>query len=231
MKPTGFILYEGPSVLDGAPIVAIATLSSSNVKTGNMVQTWILRADIHPLDAIKNSGDKSICGICPQRPAIDGACYVNVGQAPSGIWKAYVAGKYPIYNGLEHSKYIQGRALRLGAYGDPAAVPVKVWRPLVELAKGHTGYTHQLRHKNWQKGIGELCQISTGTEKSTLIANDRGFSTFRIKGPDQPLLPGEIECLADTKGITCMECLKCDGRGERVAITVHGSKKNRYKAA
>ena len=44
----GFIMYQGPSMLDGAPIVVIATMSTSNVKTGQMVQTWILRADINP---------------------------------------------------------------------------------------------------------------------------------------------------------------------------------------
>lgn len=47
----GFVLYEGPSVLDGAPIVAIATMSTKNAKTGAMVQTWILRANMAPLAA------------------------------------------------------------------------------------------------------------------------------------------------------------------------------------
>jgi len=36
-KLNGVVLYEGPSMLDGEPIVVIATLKSSNIKTGNMV--------------------------------------------------------------------------------------------------------------------------------------------------------------------------------------------------
>ena len=45
---SGFIIYEGPSQIDGAPIVAIATLKSRNRKNGAMIQTWILRAYMHP---------------------------------------------------------------------------------------------------------------------------------------------------------------------------------------
>ena len=41
----GFVLYEGPSKLDGEPIVAIATLKTENTKTGPTIQTWILKAD------------------------------------------------------------------------------------------------------------------------------------------------------------------------------------------
>ena len=65
------IIYEGPSVIDGKPIVAIATYSGRNRKTGAMVQTYILRADLNPLDASKTGEDASICGRQLGRP--DGA--------------------------------------------------------------------------------------------------------------------------------------------------------------
>ena len=51
-KPSGFIIYQGPSLLDGKPIVAIATTASRNVKTGSMVSIWILRQDIDPVTFI-----------------------------------------------------------------------------------------------------------------------------------------------------------------------------------
>ena len=58
----GYVLHEGPSPFDGQPIVSIATLHSSNRNTGDMVQTWILPRDLHPLDAVKthvvNAKDK-----------------------------------------------------------------------------------------------------------------------------------------------------------------------------
>jgi len=40
------IIYRGPSVLDGAPIVVVATYSKRNKKTGTMVQTYIIRDDM-----------------------------------------------------------------------------------------------------------------------------------------------------------------------------------------
>ena len=64
-KQRGFILYDGPSVLDGQPIVVIATMETSNRKTGQMVQTWIIRSDISPTDAAKIGLDSSVCGHCP----------------------------------------------------------------------------------------------------------------------------------------------------------------------
>ena len=45
------IIYNGPSLLDGQPIVVIATYSNRNKKTGHVVQTYILRSDINPLEA------------------------------------------------------------------------------------------------------------------------------------------------------------------------------------
>ena len=42
----GIIFYEGPSVLDGAPIVGIALAKSTNRKTGDLVQTYIIRSEI-----------------------------------------------------------------------------------------------------------------------------------------------------------------------------------------
>jgi hypothetical protein len=91
------IVWEGPSQLDGAPIVAVATYdtrddhSSANTKTGAMAQIYILRSDIAPLDVLARGLDTSICGDCPHRsPASggSGACYVQVAKAPRGIWEA-----------------------------------------------------------------------------------------------------------------------------------------------
>ena len=45
------VIYRGPSLLDGAPIVVIATVTDTNSKTGAMVQTYIIRSDMPPTDA------------------------------------------------------------------------------------------------------------------------------------------------------------------------------------
>ena len=49
--PSGFVLYDGPSMLNQwENVIVIATLSSANVKTGNMIQTWILVKDYAPVE-------------------------------------------------------------------------------------------------------------------------------------------------------------------------------------
>ena len=76
-KFTGIILYEGPSVIDGGPVVVIANRiahASGNEKTGAMVQTFIIRRDMRPLEALSSGADKSICGGCIHRPANGGTC-------------------------------------------------------------------------------------------------------------------------------------------------------------
>ena len=74
-KPNGVVVYQGPSQIDGAPIVVIMTGlngKSRNAKTGDLVATWILRADKKPTDAVQSGADSSICGACPHRGQIEG---------------------------------------------------------------------------------------------------------------------------------------------------------------
>ena len=64
-KQTTYLLWEGPSELDGKPIMAVATnvgQSSSNTKTGDMIQIWYMRSDIEPHQALKTGDDESVCG-------------------------------------------------------------------------------------------------------------------------------------------------------------------------
>jgi hypothetical protein len=94
------IIYNGPSLLDGKPIVVIATFSNRNTKTGAVVQTYILRSDINPLEASKTGEDFSICGDCTMRgevttdPARKQAkgrrCYVNLGQGVLIVFKSRI---------------------------------------------------------------------------------------------------------------------------------------------
>ena len=231
-KINGLVLWQGPSVLDGAPIALIATLKTSNVKTGDMVQTWIIRTDVNPVEASKQSLDASVCGGCPHRHSLGGACYVNIGQAPNAVFKTYTKGGYPtVQQNPELLQLLQGRKIRAGAYGDPAAVPAHVWAPIVAMAAGVTGYTHQSAHRNFDPAILDFCMVSADTPKQALRAHAAGARTFRVRTPDAPMLAGEIECLADSEGLSCADCLLCHGKrtaAPNVVITVHGSRAARY---
>lgn len=145
------IVYQGPSRLDpSAEIVVILTGldgSSSNAKTGGMVQSYIIRTDRSPNDAVKDGSDRAICGDCPHRMQADGkrSCYVTLAHGPLSVYKAFKRGSYESVTPELAAYRIAGRMLRLGTYGDPGAVPVEVWEALTKLVKGWTGYTHQWR--------------------------------------------------------------------------------------
>lgn len=225
----GAILYKGPSLLDGAPIVVIATglaHSSANRKTGDMIQTYILREDMEPTAAVKLGADSTICGQCPHRGSGNGkerTCYVNVGQGPLAVYRAYKRGLYAVADSVEVGKK---RIVRLGSYGDPAAVPVSIWTQLTAECVGFTGYTHCWRNA---PDLRELCMASADSIDDAKEAQAMGWRTFRVAMPcDNPKLDNEVRCPASAemgKKLTCSECLACggaDGRKGSVVIQAHG---------
>lgn len=222
---TGIELYRGPSLLNGAPIVAIATLHSKNVKTGDMVQTFILNAEEAPREAVKSGVDEAICGQCPHRHFTGGACYVTPWQGPGRVYDSWKKGRYPVAT-RRHINRLVGRAVRLGSYGDPAAVPKEIWQPLLDVATFATGYTHQPSAENTA-----YCMASADSEAEAIAYQAKGMRTFRVKSERDPLLKGEILCPASVnEQIQCIDCRICSGgsEGTNVAINAHGQRAKRY---
>jgi hypothetical protein len=233
-----FILYRGPSQLDGKPIVVIATglaSSSSNVKTGSLIQTWILREDVSPTVAIHTGDDVSICGACPHRGTIvDGknvgrSCYVTVFQAPLAVWKAYQRGIYPTLSPSEAREAFKGRRVRLGAYGDPAAVPFHIWQEALQDVDAMTGYTHQWRVCS--PDFASYVMASCDNEADHADAKAMGYRTFRVRTSQEALKPREIICPASQEAgykTTCASCIACGGHSSKaradIVIVAHGSK-------
>ena len=240
----GFIFYRGPSMLDGQPIVGIATLTSKNDKTGNMVQTFILRADMTPLDALATGADISICGTCPHRPKRIRVrdpktgrftskkvrtCYVDVGKSVQQVFGAFTRGSYPTLEPVDGAPLLADRMVRLGAYGDPAAIPAHVWIALLANAKGHTGYTHQWR-KPLAADLAPLVMASADSPRDRDVARAKGWRTFTVVKIGTPLAPREFACPASPEGGNrrqCVDCGACDGATRAgqasVAIVVHGN--------
>jgi hypothetical protein len=155
------IIYRGPSLYDGAPIIVIANFSKRNRKTGGVVQTYILRDAIDPRDASKGGQDVSICGTCPHRGKVTTdpvrkiakgrTCYVNLGQGVLITWLALQRGVYPNAQDVASRAAIgAGRVVRIGTYGDPAAVPQEIWTDLLRDAASWTAYTHS---SGWRPDI------------------------------------------------------------------------------
>jgi len=241
VKPRGYVIWRGRSLLNGDPIVAIALTHSSNRKTGDMAQTYILREDVDPVTAARTGADIAICGMCPQRPFLKGKCYVTLIHGPQSVYRALKADKYPQEDPWRAGRDLAGRMVRLGTYGDPASVPAWVWKSLVAHAQGHTGYTHQ-----WQvpldpeqlAGINELCMASVDSSEQALEAKGQGLRYFRSRQASEPKLPGEFICPASNeagKVKTCAQCGACDGsdRPARASpvIILHGVRAPRPAAA
>jgi hypothetical protein len=241
---SGVVLYEGPSRIDGKPIVAIAcriTDASNNDKTGAMVQTFIMRRDIAPHKALKTGGDASVCGDCPLRPIHKGAtrCYVRVYQAPLSVWNAYHRDRYAIagvdFDAALFPELFAGLSFRIGSYGDPAAIPSSVWKTATRRVKNRTGYTHQWRRRIGV-GLKNLCMASADSESDVATATAKGWRTFRVRKHGAPVLANESVCPASKEGgqrTQCDTCGLCQGAtiaARNIVIADHGLMDTRRRA-
>ncbi|MEE8522155.1 MAG: hypothetical protein V3S83_12410 [Gemmatimonadota bacterium] len=235
MKSNGAILWEGASLLDGKPIVAIVTglrSGSTNRKTGSMLQTWILRADVEPHTAIKTGADASICGDCPHRGTAKGdrtegrACYVLTHNAPLAIFRGYKREIYPRALANEIPELGAWRSVRLGAYGDPAAVPAWVWRGLTKRASNWTGYTHRWRSA---RVLQSLCMASVDNPEERAQARAEGWRCFYVAPKGSAVSmdvrvareQASVICPASEergKRTTCTECGLCRGTSVSTAV-------------
>jgi hypothetical protein len=220
-NPLGYIAYEGPSLIDGKPIVVIVNRldGSDNAKTGAIVQSFIIRADVPPVEALKTGADASICGDCPHRPLLaktngQAPCYVNVGRSVRSVYEAYKRGRYTRADAATIAKALSGKIVRLGIYGDPAAAPVSMWIQITRYAAGRRGYTHQWQRPDFDaQAWAPLVMASADTIEEAARANLLGMRVFRVSiGLD--VQAGEASCPASAeagKRSTCAKCTLCSG--------------------
>lgn len=242
MKPkvrSPFVAYEGPSLLGDRDIVVIFTPDSSNPKTGDMVQAWVLLKDTAPHVAIREKTDDSICGSCTHRSTgVAGktgrTCYVTISSGPIQVWEAYKRGRYPR---LSAQRQLSGEHVRVTAYGDAAALPFGWWQRALRNVAGWTGYTHQW--STCDKRFARLLMASVESTAEADRAHKRGFRTYRARPVDGPLLrmnrlsdsharSDEFVCPASDEGghrTTCLNCQLCRGTSspaKHVTIELHG---------
>jgi len=245
-KPSGYVIYDGPSLLDGEPIIVVALSKSGNDKTGNVVQTYIIRKDIDPLFASKTGQDFSICGNCPMRgtpnddpkrkQAKDRPCYVVLGQGPLGVYRKYHRGGYPVASGhVAIASIGDGNTVRLGTYGDPSAVPSYVWDSLLSGSKAHLGYSHQADTPNADYRP-DLCMRSADSLEEAKKAWANGERTFRVTTNINDIVKGkEILCPASKeagKRVKCVDCGLCGGssvNAKNIVIVAHGAGANKLQ--
>jgi hypothetical protein len=223
-KFKGYVLQRGTSPIDGKPFVVIMTMKTKNRKTGPMLQVWILREDVNPVNAVATGDDYSVCGDCPHRKQADGSrsCYVNVGQAPRQIWEAYKRGIYGKLSDLNPSD-IKGKKIRFGAYGDPALISPVLFATLIEHADGHTGYTHQWREP-WAQWCKKVFQASCDGFADYAEASTHGWKTYAVIPKNTKPYSGKLcPATAQNSQSQCVTCSLCDGAKTDIFVEAHGS--------
>ena len=225
-------VYDGPSLIDGQRIVVVLTglrKRSKNTKTGDMVQSWILRYDTAPHVAIRTGADRSVCGSCPLRRFTAGPgqdrCYVRPHEAPLSVWRAHRDAPVAPLEAVRTA--LAGRKVRRGSYGDPGAVPAGVWAAL-DNGGVSTGYTHRWRDTG--AGLQGRVMASVHGPEEAREAWALGWRTFRVLAPGEAPLRGEVTCPASKEAgqrTTCERCGLCDGsrgaadRRKSVVIAAH----------
>ena len=59
----------------------------------------------------------------------------------------------------------------MGSAGDPSMLPLSVWKPLLNVCKSHTGYSHQYRY-DFAIDFKNVLQASCDTFDDYLYASD-----------------------------------------------------------
>jgi hypothetical protein len=190
-----------------------------------MVQTYIIRADQSPIEAVKSGADVSICGDCPHRGDGTGkgrSCYVNLGHGPRAVYDGYLRGIYPRVDSFTARQLFAGRMVRLGTYGDPTAAPFPLWKVALTDAAGWTGYTHQWL--NVDARWSALVMASADSLADMNAAHALGYRTFRVTPNAHENVKGlEIICPASEemgKKTSCVECRACMGTSGKARVSI-----------
>lgn len=218
---------------DKKVIHVIQCKPSANKKLGmyNMViQTYHFSEE--QLTDFRN--DKANCLDCPysynQNEGKSGGCYVHKGYQGLGIRamvKRLSKMSIPDFNQEHFNSFIAYASsynielTRLGAYGEPALLPLRVVGKLTRISKGYTGYTHQWG-KPEVKGYSKYLMASTHSRFETSAANSLGFRAFQsaeTKDSKMAVCPASKEFTGKKK--TCVECAACNG-------TQNGRKNNLF---
>jgi hypothetical protein len=148
------------------------------------------------------------------------------------VWKGLQKGSYPVVAGHAAIAALgAGRMVRIGTYGDGAAVPSYIWDSLCQDAQGWTAYTHQAQQAGAQADPSRF-MVSVESEGEAQAAWHAGARTFRVIADTADLVKGrEILCPASEeagKRTTCAACKLCAGssvKGKSIAIVAHGGAK------
>jgi len=224
-------------VLGGAEIILVVYGFSgiNNRKLGPMIEASVFVAAEKPSTAADDGRDSAVCGDCPGRPTNWGYCYVQIPVEVDKTWEA--ARDLPADLKLAYAQIRDsGWPIRLGVYGDAAAVPFEIVEALVQATATedgklrYSGFTHQWSHPNFDhRHLKYLApSVEFVAEREELKQHFPTVMTYRIVRNAEEMLAGEIKCKGgvEPEADKCCECMSCGGtegiaRRDRVVV-VHG---------
>jgi len=185
-------------------------------------------------------------------------CYVRLSPEegadeaipPSEIWRKWRVGEFQgPYGHVQGDwetdsmmkRYRGPLPIRIASYGDPAAVPLRVWAELVRYSKHWTGYTHLW--KTCDPELKRYAMASVDTIEERDEAQALGWRTFLVVPEGSLLFLGDILCPATDPHVrsrqlergrppvTCSTCMLCRGTSAAapsIYEIVHGKNKEKF---
>ena len=223
-------VYRSPTIV--AAVTGV-TRRSANPKTGDMLQMSILVRKVEPLEALRLGLDRHNCGGCLYSSTENGGnndCYVLVGQMPTQVYRSVKGQRIP---DIDPADIKPGKAIRLGAYGDPGFLPLSLLEAWT-IGRKFTGYSHAWR--TLPKSYTRYLMASCETPGDVRQANERGWRAYRtIEHRDSPISANEIVCPhIGRHKVQCADCRLCSGSSigaKSIVIPMHGGRFNRKKVA
>jgi hypothetical protein len=230
-------VYSTKNLL-GQEVVVQVQHGSTNSKTGDGVQIWILPLTWVTEGKSAMENDEESCLDCPHSKRGTKKCYVRKGMAEMGLkskvnslHNMFLKGSLevlPIGELVFHEiTRIRGKFVRFGAYGEPVMLGEANVNAIADASSSFTGYTHQWRNPSY-KWANKYFMASVETEPLMHVANGLGWRTFRVSPKEtQPIKGLEISCPASKeagKKTTCNECGLCQGtskQAKNIQIQLH----------
>lgn len=236
-KAKSINVYKTTNLL-GQQVIVQVQYGSTNAKTGDGVQIWILPYEWILIGKSAMNNDEASCLDCPHSKRESRKCYVRKGNAEMGLKSkvnslhtAFVNGRLNVLPIEELASNeianIQGKFVRFGAYGEPVLLGEANVIAITNASSSFTGYTHQWRNPSYQ-WASKYLMASVETEPLMNVAHRMGWRTFRVMDKTQSPIKGtEISCPASKEMgsvTTCNKCGLCKGttsKGKSIAIILH----------
>lgn len=235
------VIWRGESPFAaGVELVAAVTglaRASQNSGTGEMLQVWIMRADIRPSACRREGARRATCGGC----RLKAVCYT---RPPNRVWeglarRGMVAGHDAVVGAVATGAdlsgrraavldLVRGRKIRWGADGDPCVIPADLMSAMCHASAGWTGYTHSWRDPRFSEHK-RFLMASVESRRGAVDAVAAGWRWFRVRsstdgcGAVSGTVVREADCPKGSGKLSCSECMFCsgtDGRGRGSASIV-----------